>query len=610
MVYLDLVSRSIATSVRASLDVAFGLGDGRFGTGSFAAGYTLDLGGAPFTSTQDGLLAIADFDGDSIEDVVTVEAGTGLIMALGGGQDGVGDGTFGPFVPIDARAINALKIAPIDNNVSVDIAAYDGSNIFILLNDGAGNFAESDSLNPGAYGFGLGDVTGDGLIDVVHTANATISTFPGDGSGSFGAAINSPSGFQSRVLSVNDFNLDGVADLATGQDCGGYYLLTGSATGTGVADGTFTAQGLRTGCTSVRSTKGVDFNGDGWPDFLAAQHANSNSPLPIFMRANDGSGGFPTEFSTPVARSTGEIIPADLDRDGIVDLVNVDRAFNTMVAFMGRGYSAVGASHVRIQAQGQAGAEVSFFHPNEVSLLDLDKAGAPVDRAWVSKQLFTIDRGGVQSDVRAAIIERFRPSGTLFPASFPYRYSGDRRWVRIADATTEYRFRIEERFGARLFPGSDDWERDGFSLVDNDATNQRGLLLNIPIRGDIDFTGANPADIRVYLGKTTGCGRMRFPRILRLAPWERIDCCLVSTTDRVPFVTSTKKPSFGRNWPRMTTEILQPVRTTAASASSPKFLGTGCLYRSSQIGSAFFKCSGCANRAPKLELEVRFDHVR
>lgn len=162
-----------------TVSVFFGEGDG-----SFQEGPVLDAGLVP----ED--VAIADLDGDGIADIVTLdgfgsETADGLLIVL----PGVGDGTFDAIVSFDLGAgPSAVEVGDLDGDGLLDVvtAHFDSDDAAYLLNLG------------GVSGC-VGDCDGNGVVAInelirgvnINLGNADLSTCPAmDGSGDGAVAIN------------------------------------------------------------------------------------------------------------------------------------------------------------------------------------------------------------------------------------------------------------------------------------------------------------------------------------------------------------------------------------------------------------------------------------
>jgi len=123
-------------------------------------------------TAPDFTLAIADFNGDGIADLVTANYNTGNVSIFLGN----GDGTFraGGTIPVDSP--NAVLVADFNGDGKADLAVsnnYNGT-VSILLGNGDGTFAAPVPYKVGSNPWYLasGDFNGDGNADLV-AANLT-----------------------------------------------------------------------------------------------------------------------------------------------------------------------------------------------------------------------------------------------------------------------------------------------------------------------------------------------------------------------------------------------------------------------------------------------------
>ena len=143
--HVDYV-RGTATGIEAMLND---------GNGNFAAP------GTDITGTFHGSVALADFDGDGHMDAVKFnpQATDGLGLWLGDGTDEfVFDKTLVAEVPGDTEGWGGdINVGDFSGDGVADImyTRVDGGvgTIVTLINDGAGNFTEADTLAPGGYIF-------------------------------------------------------------------------------------------------------------------------------------------------------------------------------------------------------------------------------------------------------------------------------------------------------------------------------------------------------------------------------------------------------------------------------------------------------------------------
>ncbi len=188
------------------------------------------------------------------------------------------------------------------------------------------------------------DFNGDGINDLL--ALRADQMFLGVGDGTYqdpfpaiGVARASAGG------SVADFNLDGLPDIvAPRANTKGSRVYVALANG----DGTFTVsddQAIPSSFYGYDNTQIADFNGDGYPDFIAK--ASIERHIDVYLNDPDAPGTFERTFRTTVTVQ-GQLVSnydeaygtGDFDGDGNVDVIAVDRLSGEslkLVVFRGDG---------------------------------------------------------------------------------------------------------------------------------------------------------------------------------------------------------------------------------------------------------------------------------
>ena len=256
-------------------------------------------------------IATADVDGDGDLDVVVAVA-TGYQVFL------QADGALTPGIVIPTTATTGgslLVAADMDGDGDTDLVltGFADTAARVAVNDGTGGFTLGPPVPTGVARLAVGDVTGDGLPDVV-TQDAVFAQEPGGG---FAAAAPLPHLASASHVAVADVTGDGRADVVRTD------VSDVIHTSPQLATGGFGALRSSAAGTNAEALVLADIDGDGRTDALV-----NNQRL---RRPCTCSGSGPTAPSG--ARSASPRTPrqatyqegafrvADLDGDGLLDLV-------------------------------------------------------------------------------------------------------------------------------------------------------------------------------------------------------------------------------------------------------------------------------------------------
>jgi hypothetical protein len=291
---------------------------------------------------------VGDFNGDGKPDILwRSSSGLTVDVALGNG-----DGTFQSPALISGLSGRIAAVADFNNDGKLDLGvavpscngAYCTFAFGVQLGNGDGTFQSigpqiaippTKVYTPYSVGIAVGDLNGDGRMDVVYAIdfNQIVGTLIGNGDGTFtyGSSYGVGNGGGPNGIAVADLNGDHKLDIVEGQLPG---LLLSVLIGHG--DGTFAAASAFEVTPSVGIPVTADFNGDGKPDLALL----SQSAIAIFLDTPNGlvqTGN----FSNGLTETPGFFAAADLKHDGKQDLL-IGAPGNTVV-FIGNGDGTFGS---------------------------------------------------------------------------------------------------------------------------------------------------------------------------------------------------------------------------------------------------------------------------
>jgi RHS repeat-associated protein len=300
--------------------------------------------------------AVADVNRDGIPDLVSADtAGAtdapGVLVALG-----VGDGTFhAPTVYSISNGVVSVALGDINGDGFLDIVASElgGAKIDILLGKGDGTFQAPSLMSVvGATDVRLGDLNGDGKLDLVTTGGHTVAVFFGNGDGTFGAPTTYPVHGTGNSSTLAYLNGDNHLDIAVGDGYppGADAATVGVLMNTGA--GAFATEVTYPIGNTYAVTNNVvvaDLNGDGVPD-LVVSDVGAGGDAGVLLGQGGGTFGTFARLSG-VSDSTGtlEVAVADVNGDGIPDIISANapnywNSSNEMRVYPGNGDGTFGAA--------------------------------------------------------------------------------------------------------------------------------------------------------------------------------------------------------------------------------------------------------------------------
>lgn len=268
---------------------------------------------------------LVDVDGDLDLDLLVGNKGANSVwINQGGVQAGVEGVYVDSGQALGNTHTSTLAIGDVDNDGVLDFVAGSYNNVHeVWINDGAGGFGLSPVQSFGdsasiSRAVSLADMDGDGDLDLVEseeTAEGLIVWFnqglaQGGTIGTFSQSAQVMAADITRAVDLGDVDGDGDIDVVTGHfNATKLWLNDGSGSLTNSAE-TFDA-------TDIAVVKLFDYDGDGDLDLMAA--SDWEEPHKLWLNQNGSFTDSGAVFTS--GTNTHDIAVADIDGDGDLDMV-------------------------------------------------------------------------------------------------------------------------------------------------------------------------------------------------------------------------------------------------------------------------------------------------
>lgn len=344
---------------------------------------TLYTAGLP---TLAGTLEAGDVNGDGFLDLVTssnqrTAVAVGVAVLLN-----TGTGTFAPGVSIATAGVQA-KLRDLDGDGDLDLlytggTGVTGYNFLTALNDGTGTFAVPQLWQVGVCApedIDAADMDNDGDLDVVASGGCGSEIYISHnlGAATFDSAVVLPASTFGGPLALADLNEDGFLDIISGSNASADVLLSDGAGG-------YTGPSTITLDQSPFDILAADLNDDGHVDIASCNYGADPGDYSMTVRMGVGDGTFgsltllPAAYSPDLANVSG-IAAGDIDDDGDLDLMVSNNATNDMSIYLNQGGGLFSAA---LRAGLYYGARTPWFadfnndgHCELAALVDLPPGG-------------------------------------------------------------------------------------------------------------------------------------------------------------------------------------------------------------------------------------------
>jgi hypothetical protein len=309
-------------------------------------------------------LVVKDFDGDGRDDMVVTNFESNLVSvrtSTGNGFSAIktfatGNGAVFPA----STGVDPIQAGDFNNDGKLDIVVGNTRHHFlsILLGDGAGNFSApiKSDVDPsgslprpsqiGPRSLSVADFNRDGKLDVAvgllgkwepgMDIPGDLRIMVGDGNGNLSLLYEYETGQYSYSVYSDDFNSDGIADLAISSvsnvGSNPYRIVVLQGDGLGAFSSAQTLNPITENSNPGGISSG-DFNRDGFVDLLAF-----GSSLDLYLGNGVGLFTGPVSVSNPAGSNRGGVV-TDFNRDGWLDVAwgtGAGTATGTLSTWTGR----------------------------------------------------------------------------------------------------------------------------------------------------------------------------------------------------------------------------------------------------------------------------------
>lgn len=319
-------------------------------------------------------VAVADLNGDGKLDVVVANASSNNVSMLT--NNGAGLLAPGPTFAVGGRPVSVIA-TDLNGDGKVDLATANqiSNNASVMYNIG-GSFAAALSFGVSSSPQSLraADLNGDGHTDlVVGCAGAINSVLLNNGAAIASPATNYVAGQSNGNVSIDvgDVDGDGKLDVVTSaSDMKSFTVAYGRG------DGTLAVDGLTPNVNTANAIATADFNGDGKMDILTT---TSYFPGALDVLLSNGNGTFTANTPYGLPNVASAVTTADLNGDGKMDIA-VSMSGSRLGILINKGNGTFNPASILTIAGGASGiAAADLNHDGKIDLVTTTPNSQMVD---------------------------------------------------------------------------------------------------------------------------------------------------------------------------------------------------------------------------------------